>query len=93
MKRLRRALCLVLACLLLSSVPVLAVESAVTVTPLQRLPNDNTIIGNTHAGPDNPQIIEVTRDKKVVWTFKGFDTFGNDVCIAQVLDVPGKSVR
>ena len=63
------------------------------VTSLQRLPNGNTIIGNTHAGPDNPQIIEVTRDKKVVWTFKDFDTFGNDVCIAQVLDVPGNSVH
>ena len=42
------------------------------VTTLQVLPNGNIIIGNCHAGPENPQLIEVTRDKKVVWTFKDF---------------------
>jgi hypothetical protein len=59
------------------------------VTTLQMLPNGNLIIGNTHAGPDNPQLIEVTRDKQVVWTFKNWTTFGNDLCAAQVLDVKG----
>jgi hypothetical protein len=63
------------------------------VTTLQRLPNGNLIIGNTHAGPDNPQLIEVTRDKKVVWTLKDFQTFGNDLCASQVLDVKGKVIR
>lgn len=63
------------------------------VTTLQRLPNGNIIIGNTHAGPDNPQLIEVTRDKKVVWTFRDFKTFGNDLCASQVLDVKGKVLR
>jgi len=57
------------------------------VTTLELLPNGNLIFGNTHAGPENPQLIEVTRDKKVVWTFKNFTTFGNDLCAAQVLDV------
>ena len=37
------------------------------VTTLDLRPNGNLIFGNCHAGPDNPQIIEVTRDKKVVW--------------------------
>lgn len=63
------------------------------VTTLEMLPNGNLIIGNTHAGPDNPQLIEVTRDKKVVWTFKNFDTFGNDLAAAQVLDVKGRVIR
>jgi hypothetical protein len=36
------------------------------VTTLQALPNGHIIVGNTHAGPNNPQYIEVTRDKKVV---------------------------
>lgn len=63
------------------------------VTTLQRLPNGNLIIGNTHAGPDNPQLIEVTRDKKVVWTLKDFNTFGNDLCASQILDVKGKVIR
>jgi len=59
------------------------------VTTLQALPNGNIIIGNTHAGKDNPQLIEVTRDKKVVWTFKDHKNFGNDTCAAQVLGVEG----
>ena len=63
------------------------------VTTLQVLPNGNIVVGNTHAGPDNPQLFEVTRDKKVVWTFKNFDKLGNDLCASQVLDVKGKVIR
>lgn len=63
------------------------------VTTLQQLPNGNLIFGNTHAGPDNPQLIEVTRDKKVVWTFKNWTLFGNDLVASQVLDVKGKVIR
>jgi outer membrane protein assembly factor BamB len=59
------------------------------VTTLQQLPNGNLIIGNCHAGPENPQLIEVTRGKKVVWTFKDFKNFGNNLATAVVLDVPG----
>ncbi|VTT99842.1 Uncharacterized protein OS=Pirellula staleyi (strain ATCC 27377 / DSM 6068 / ICPB 4128) GN=Psta_3857 PE=4 SV=1: PQQ_2 [Gemmataceae bacterium] len=57
------------------------------VTTVQALPNGNVIIGNCHAGPDQPQLIEVTRDKKVVWTFKDHKTFGNSTATAQVLDL------
>jgi PQQ-like domain len=63
------------------------------VTTLELLPNGNLIMGNCHAGPDNPQLFEVTRDKKVVWTFKDFKTFGNGLAAAQVLDVKGKVIR
>jgi PQQ-like domain len=63
------------------------------VTTLQLLANGNLIIGNCHAGPDNPQLIEVTRDKKVVWTFKDFKTFGNGLAAAQVLGIKGKVLR
>ncbi|MFL5342066.1 MAG: hypothetical protein ACJ8F7_18125 [Gemmataceae bacterium] len=63
------------------------------VTTLQLLPHGNLIIGNCHAGPENPQLIEVTRDKKVVWTFKDFTTFGNSLAVAQVLGVEGKVIR
>lgn len=59
------------------------------VTSLHALPNGNVVIGNCHAGPDQPQLIEVTRDKKVVWTFKDFKNFGNNLAMAQLLDVPG----
>ena len=61
------------------------------VTTLQVLPSGNIIIGNTHAGESNPQLIEVTRDKKVVWTFRDFKTFGNSLAAAMVLDVDGIS--
>ncbi len=62
-------------------------------TTLQQLPNGNLIIGNTHAGPENPQLIEVTRDKKVVWEFKDFNNFGNNLVAAQVLGIKGKVIR
>jgi hypothetical protein len=62
------------------------------VTTLELLPNGNLIIGNTHAGPDNPQLIEVSRDKKVVWTFKDFTNFGNNLVAAQAL-IKGKVIR
>ena len=63
------------------------------VTMLQVLPNGNVIVGNCHAGKDNPQLFEVTRDKKVVWTFKDFKTFGNGLAASQVLGVQGKVIR
>jgi len=55
------------------------------VTRVERLANGNTILGNCHAGPENPQIIEITPDKKVVWTWKDFTNFGNSLTIGQVL--------
>jgi len=61
------------------------------VTSLAQLPNGHIVFGNTHAGPDNPQLIEVTRDKKVVWTLKDFRTFGNDLAAAVVLDSPASA--
>jgi len=59
------------------------------VTTLQLLPNGNLIIGNTHAGENNPQLFEIQRDKKLVWTFCDFKTFGNSLAAAMVLDVSG----
>jgi hypothetical protein len=61
------------------------------VTTLHVLPNGNLIVGNCHAGPDNPQLFEVTHEKKVVWKFKDFATFGNSLAASQVLDI--KDVR
>jgi hypothetical protein len=63
------------------------------VTTLELLPNGNLIVGNCHATEANPQLFEVTRDKKVVWTFKDFKTFGNNVAAAMVLGIEGKVIR
>jgi hypothetical protein len=59
------------------------------VTTLQLLPNGNIVLGNCHAGPGNPQVIEITRAKQVVWTFRDFKNFGNSTPTSQVLDVSG----
>jgi len=63
------------------------------VTTLHQLPSGNVIVGNSHAGANNPQLFEVTRDKKVVWTFKDFKTFGNGLAATHVLDLKGKVIR
>lgn len=63
------------------------------VTTLHALPNGNIIFGNCHAGPENPQLVEVTREKKVVWTFKNHTVFGNNLAVAQVLGVDAKTIR
>ncbi len=55
------------------------------VTRVERLPNGNTLFGNCHAGPENPQFIEVTKEKKVVWTFKDFKNFGNSMPVQAAL--------
>jgi hypothetical protein len=55
------------------------------ITTIDPLPNGDVIFGNSHAGPDNPQLIEVTRDKKVVWTFKNWTEFGNTLVASKVI--------
>ncbi len=64
-------------------------------TGFQRLPNGNTVLTNW-LGHNNfgkaPHIIEVTRDKKVVWTFSDFNRM-NTVSSIQLLDVKGNSVK
>jgi hypothetical protein len=61
------------------------------VTTLEVLENGNIVFGNCHAGPENPQLIEVTKDKQVVWQFKDFKTFGNSMSNSQLMDV--KTIR
>ena len=56
------------------------------VTTLQVMPNGNILFGNTHAGKDNPQMIEVTRGKRVVWMLDDWNAFGNDLCTGVCID-------
>lgn len=50
------------------------------VTTLEILPNGNYVIGNCHAGPGQPNLIELEpKTKKVVWQLDGYEAFGNDV--------------
>lgn len=64
------------------------------VTTLELLPNGNLVIGNCHAGPDQPQIIEINRQtKQVVWTFDNFDLLGNSVTNSIILDYADQTIR
>lgn len=62
----------------------------VWVTMVERLPNGNTWVVNAHAGRENPQILEVTPDKRVVWTFSDWKHFGNALAAGQpIFEAPG----
>jgi outer membrane protein assembly factor BamB len=64
------------------------------VTTLEVLPSGNIVIGNCHAGPGQPLLVEVEpKSKQVVWTFDRHDDFGNDVSNSQLLDAAGASIR
>ncbi|MFP6581229.1 MAG: PQQ-binding-like beta-propeller repeat protein [Candidatus Hydrogenedentota bacterium] len=64
------------------------------VTTLEVLKNGNLVIGNCHAGPGQPLLVEIDREtKEVVWTFDHFDTFGNSVSNSLLVDQVGKSLR
>lgn len=54
---------------------------------VQRLPNGNTVICSYGAaGADEVKLLEVTRDKKLVWTYKSGKRGG--IHHVQILDVP-----
>lgn len=63
------------------------------VTTVTALPGGNIIVGNCHAGPGQPQLFEVTREKKVVWQFENFQTFGNGLAASHVTDLPEGTIR
>ncbi len=64
-------------------------------TGLQRLPNGNTVmtnwVGHNQFGKA-PHIIEVTPEKKVVWTFFDHKTM-RTISSIQLLDVPGDCIK
>jgi len=53
-----------------------------------RLANDNTIICSRGNNGEGPQLVEVTREKKVVWVLFDWAHFGPATAV-QVLDDPG----
>ena len=62
---------------------------------LQRLPNGNTVMANWLGHGEfgkAPDIIEVTRDKKVVWTFSDRLSM-KTISTIQILDVPGDAAH
>lgn len=56
------------------------------VTTLEVLPTGRYLIGNCHAGPGQPLVIELDpATKRVVWTLDRFETFGNSVSNTKAL--------
>ena len=66
-------------------IPGTNIELAWT-TDLQELPNGNLVIGNCHAGDKNPQIVELDKDRNVVWTFDEYELVGNGLACWEILD-------
>ena len=63
------------------------------VTTLEVLPNGNYVIGNCHAGPDEPLLIEVEpATKRVVWAMDGYERLGNNVSNCRLLDVEADAI-
>lgn len=57
------------------------------VTTVEVLPNGNLVLGNCHAGPGQPLLVEIDRKtRQVVWKFDRFETFGNSVSNSLLLD-------
>ena len=64
------------------------------VTTLSVLPNNHIVFGNCHAGPGQPQIIEIAdRGKTPIWTFEHFDIVGNDLTNSVLIDMAQKTNR
>jgi hypothetical protein len=64
-------------------------------TGLQRLPNGNTIMSNWLGHGQfgqAPHLIEITRDKRVLWTFFDHQSM-RTVSSLQLLDVPGDAIK
>jgi hypothetical protein len=57
----------------------------------QRLPNGNTVIASYGIGADQTKLLEVTPDKKVVWTYS--DPGNNGIHHFQILDTNGKPLE
>ena len=55
---------------------------------VQRLPNGNTVITSHHASMNQVKLLEVTRDKQLVWTYTDSRNFG--IHHIQILDTNGK---
>lgn len=62
------------------------------VTTVEVLSNGNYVIGNCHAGPGQPILVEIDpKSKQVVWQLDRHDDFGNNVSNSVVLDAAART--
>ena len=55
-------------------------------TTIQELSTGHLVLGNCHAGPDQPQAVELTPEGVPVWTFKDHERFGNALSNFEVIE-------
>ncbi len=56
------------------------------VTTVQELRNGNLVLGNCHAGDQQPQALEIRPDGAVEWVFRDFERFGNGLSNLLVIE-------
>jgi len=74
---------------------VFSYESKSEIYACQRLPNGNTVMSNWLGHGQfgkAPHLVEVTRDKRLLWTFFDHETMST-VSSVQLLDVPGDAIK
>jgi hypothetical protein len=74
---------------------VFSYESKSEIYACQRLPNGNTVMSNWLGHGQfgkAPHLVEVTRDKRVLWTFFDHETMST-VSSVQLLDVAGDAIK
>lgn len=64
------------------------------VTTLEVMPTGTIVIGNCHAGPGQPLLVEFDPNaRQVVWTFDHHETYGNNVSNSVLVDMAGRTIR
>ena len=64
------------------------------VTTIEVLPSGHYVIGNCHAGPGQPLLVELNpKTTQVVWMFDEYDALGNSVSNSQLLDAGAGTLR
>lgn len=55
-------------------------------TTVQVLSSGNLVLGNCHAGPEQPQLVEITPEGELVWSFSDHALFGDSLSNAEVVE-------
>ncbi len=56
------------------------------ITALHVLKDGTIVVSNCHAGPENPQIIAINKNKDVLWSYRNFELFGNSLAMIHLFE-------
>lgn len=63
------------------------------ITMVERLEDGNTLIVNCHGGENQPHALIVTPEKKVIWTLKDHQRFGNNLPVLKLIQASSTTSR